>query len=95
MAERLRLEVVYALADRQWLVALELASSSTVSDAILASGLMTELGLTDPVDAGIHGRRVSADTPLRHGDRVELYRGLHFDPMESRRRRAAKSQRAR
>lgn len=95
MAEALRVEVAYALADRQWLVAIELTSGATVSDAIIASGLISELGLTDPVDAGVHGRRVSADTPLRQGDRIELYRGLHFDPMESRRRRAAKSQRAR
>jgi putative ubiquitin-RnfH superfamily antitoxin RatB of RatAB toxin-antitoxin module len=26
--------------------------------------------------------------PLADGDRVEIYRGLSFDPMESRRRRA-------
>ncbi|WP_195846919.1 RnfH family protein, partial [Bordetella pertussis] len=29
-----------------------------------------------------------ADAPLADGDRVEIYRGLSFDPKESRRRRA-------
>ncbi|WP_195843344.1 RnfH family protein, partial [Bordetella pertussis] len=30
----------------------------------------------------------AADAPLADGDRVEIYRGLSFDPKESRRRRA-------
>ena len=37
---------------------------------------------------GVFGRAVEAGTPLADGDRVEIYRGLSFDPKESRRRRA-------
>jgi putative ubiquitin-RnfH superfamily antitoxin RatB of RatAB toxin-antitoxin module len=33
---------------------------------------------------------VPRTTPLRDGDRVELYRPLTVDPKEARRRRAAK-----
>jgi putative ubiquitin-RnfH superfamily antitoxin RatB of RatAB toxin-antitoxin module len=43
------------------------------------------------LEIGVYGRRCEADTPLCDGDRVEIYRPLNFDPMESRRRRAAKA----
>ncbi len=38
---------------------------------------------------GIFGKKKTADTVLRDGDRVELYRALLADPKESRRRRAS------
>lgn len=41
------------------------------------------------LSCGIYGRLVQVDEALSDGDRVELYRPLHFDPKESRRRRAA------
>jgi len=37
---------------------------------------------------GIFGKRVSLETRLADGDRVEIYRPLAMDPKESRRRRA-------
>lgn len=37
---------------------------------------------------GVFGKAQAADAPLADGDRVEIYRGLSFDPKESRRRRA-------
>ena len=37
---------------------------------------------------GVFGRAVRPDTALNDGDRLEIYRGLTFDPKESRRRRA-------
>ncbi|MEZ5467693.1 MAG: RnfH family protein [Lysobacterales bacterium] len=92
MAETVRVEVAYALAERQWLLPMLVAEGSTAIEAVVASGILELAGIKAPLDLGVHGRRVSEDTPLRAGDRVEIYRGLHFDPMESRRRRAAKSQ---
>lgn len=92
MAEHLQVEVSYALAERQWLIRLQLPAGSTVNDAVLASGLLQLAALTPPLDTGIYGKRVAADTCLCQGDRVEIYRNLNFDPMESRRRRAAKAQ---
>lgn len=95
MAESVRVEVAYALAERQWLLPLLVADGTTAIEAVVASGILELAGIKAPLDLGVHGRRVAQDTPLRAGDRVEIYRGLNFDPMESRRRRAAKSQNGR
>lgn len=92
--EMLRVEVVYALPQRQWLLSLELTPGASVRDAIVASNILALVpGLNpDPEawaeDVGIFSEAVSLDTRLRDGDRVELYRPLQIDPKESRRRRA-------
>lgn len=91
--ESIQVEVSYALADRQQLLALRLPQGSSALDALIASGLIEAEGLLPPFDLGIYGRRCTAQTLLSDGDRVEIYRPLRFDPMESRRRRAAKAQR--
>jgi len=88
VAERIVVEVSYALPQRQWLVRVELAAGSTAEQAWQASGLAEHA--PDPPDLGIHGLACTAGTPLREGDRVEAYRPLVFDPKESRRRRAVK-----
>lgn len=87
----LRVEVAYALADRQWLVAVVVPAGACVRDAVNVSGLVDAAELSEPLDFGVFGRRCAPETALRDGDRVEIYRALSFDPMESRRRRAAKA----
>jgi len=87
-------EVAYALPDHQQLIALELPQGATVDDALIKSGLLESAGAGLDLRFGIFGQRCERDRPLAHGDRVEIYRRLHFDPMESRRRRAAKAMRA-
>lgn len=83
----MRVEVVYALAQRQDRVLLDLAPGSTVREALEASGrLHVEF---DRV--GVWGRRVSPETVLRDRDRVEIYRSLVADPKEVRRKRAAQA----
>lgn len=92
MADALQVEVVYARPERQEVVRLELAVGSTVEQAVLASGLLErhpEISLAAS-KFGIFGAKASRLTPLRSGDRVEIYRPLLVDPRESRRRRAAK-----
>jgi putative ubiquitin-RnfH superfamily antitoxin RatB of RatAB toxin-antitoxin module len=86
----LRIEVVYALSDRQSRVRLELPPGATVGDALEAvcdrepfAGL--ELA-TLPV--GIYGERVGRERVLADHDRVEIYRPLLLDPVEARRRRS-------
>jgi len=86
----LRVEVAYALPERQWLLTVELSAGASAADAVHASGLCGLAELAQPLEVGVFGRRCAADTPLLDGDRVEVYRPLSFDPMESRRRRAAK-----
>jgi len=91
----LRVEVVYALPDRQYVLSVHLPAGATVAEAISASGICNQHPEIDlarqPV--GVFGHRVSLDRPLRPDDRVEIYRPLASDPKTSRRRRAAKRKR--
>ena len=41
------------------------------------------------INRGIFGKLTKLDTPLRHLDRVEIYRPLIADPKEVRKQRAA------
>ena len=68
--------------------ALQLPAGATVGEALRASGVLERHPqlATDRV-VGIWGRRTSETTPLRDGDRVELYRPLTVDPKEARRLR--------
>ncbi len=86
----MRVEVVYALPQRQERVSLELAPESTVLDAIQASGLLQRLPQIDIERVGVWGRPGSPQTLLRDHDRVEIYRPLLADPKQVRRERAAK-----
>lgn len=87
----MRVEVVYALPQRQEQVLLELPPGSTVADAIEASGLRERAQAIDLSRTGIWGRPVGPETRLRDRDRVEIYRPLLADPKKVRRERAAKS----
>lgn len=87
----MRIEVVYALPQKQERILLELPVGSTVLDAIQASGLLQRLPPIEFGRAGVWGRALSPQTKLRDRDRVELYRPLIADPKEIRRKRAAKA----
>ena len=89
--EALRVEVAYARADRQFVVAVEVGAGATLADAIAASGL---LGRCPEIDlqtnrVGVFGKLAKLDRVLRDGDRVEIYRPLIGDPKEIRRQLAA------
>lgn len=91
MAEAtIRVEVVYALPERAWRVALRLPAGSAVKDAVRASGLRERLPelASSPLDCGIFSHPCAPDRVLEDGDRVELYRPLLCDPKEIRRKRA-------
>ncbi|MBL8483824.1 MAG: RnfH family protein [Rhodocyclaceae bacterium] len=84
-------QVVFALPQRQEMVALELPPGTTVAQAVEASGLLQrypDLSLARN-KLGIFGKLAKGDTVLRQGDRVEIYRPLIADPKEVRRQRAA------
>jgi putative ubiquitin-RnfH superfamily antitoxin RatB of RatAB toxin-antitoxin module len=91
MSERIRVRVVYAAATAQYVRDIEVAAGTTVSAAILASGIIAAAGLSEPDlrNVGIFGRSVEHAAVLRDGDRVEIYRGLQVDPKQARRLRAA------
>lgn len=86
----IRVEVVRALREEQVLVALDLEEGATAREAVLRSGILAgEPGTAAaPLVLGIYGRVVPAGTPLRDGDRVEVYRPLAADPSSARRARA-------
>lgn len=87
----LRVIVCYPALREIWQRELALAQGATVGDALAASGFAQAFPTVDPWEegVGIFARRVSAQDGVADGDRIEIYRGLSFDPMVSRRRRAA------
>ncbi|MCI1677243.1 MAG: RnfH family protein [Ewingella americana] len=89
----IRVEVVYALPERQYLRTVKLEEGSTVEQAIVASGL---LELRKDIDlksnkVGVYSRPVKLADTVSDGDRIEIYRPLIADPKELRRQRAEKS----
>jgi putative ubiquitin-RnfH superfamily antitoxin RatB of RatAB toxin-antitoxin module len=84
------IEVAYALPDEQIVIALTVPRGTTAREAVELSGLSGRYpGISARACAiGIYGRVVAGDTPLRAGDRVEIYRALLADPKQARRRRA-------
>ena len=89
--------VIYASPDRIWTVNIALSGQPCVADAIHSSDFLSffkEFKL-EQINCGIFGRRVLLTELLREGDRVEIYRGLCFDPKQSRRRRAIHRQKVR
>ena len=93
MDDMLDIEVVYALPERQKLIALQVPAGTTVREAARQSGIT---GFFDGLDIeqapmGIFGKAVDADSHvLMAGNRVEIYRPLLIDPKESRKARAAR-----
>lgn len=85
----MRVEVVYALAQAQDIVVLELAEGSAALQAVAASGLLGRHGLAAAdLQLGILGARIAPGQRLRDGDRVEILRPLALEPNEARRGRA-------
>lgn len=89
--ETIEVEVVFALAERQELVAIALPPGATVGDAIEQSGIAAKFPEQDlsACETGIWGRLVDRSRSLQDGDRVEIYRPLEIDPREARRKLAA------
>ena len=94
-AEKITVEVAYALPDRQKIVALEVEPGCTAFDAAVRSGIADSFAEIDieRADMGIFGNML--DDPrtrvLYQGERVEIYRPMTADPKEVRRRRAAEA----
>ena len=87
----LRVSVVVALKDRQEIIELELPEQSRVSDALEASRVFERFPELRGVEPGIWSRRCAAESLLRDGDRIELYRPLQADPKQMRRSRASRT----
>ena len=93
MSPEIKVEVVYALPEKQYLLKVRLAQGSTVEQAIAASGILelrTDIDLAKN-KVGIFSRPVKLADAVNDGDRVEIYRPLIADPKELRRQRAEKA----
>ena len=90
-------EVVWAEPSRQVLRKVSVAPGTTLREIVQMSGLCVDFpeAAQRRLDLGVFGRRMDPDTPVRPGDRVEIYRPLLADPKESRRSRARAQSEAR
>jgi putative ubiquitin-RnfH superfamily antitoxin RatB of RatAB toxin-antitoxin module len=91
MSDRMIVEVVCALPEKQVVLAVDLPRGASAGDAVHASGIAAHFPDLDIANAplGVYGRRVPREHTLAPGDRVEIYRPLIADPKEVRRRLAA------
>lgn len=86
----MRIEVVFALPERQVLLAQDVPAQATVEDAIILSGIASHFPECDldALQAGIWGHPVDRGREVKEGDRIELFRALEMDPREARRLKA-------
>ncbi len=91
VVETINVEVAYAEPERQLIIPVNVDLGTTIGGAIVQSGMMMEFPELDIENSkvGIFGKASSMETPLKEGDRVEIYRALIADPKEVRRQRAA------
>ena len=89
-----KIDVAYALLERQFLKTLDVKPGASVSEAITVSGVLgefPEINL-DINPVGIYSKKVTLDLVVKDGDRIEVYRALRVSPKEARRLRAKKKQ---
>lgn len=81
--------VCYAEADRQLWLRLEVPEGSTVKHAIELSGVLNQYPSIDlsTQKVGIFGKLSKLDSPVKEGDRVEIYRKITADPQTVKRRK--------
>ena len=87
-----KIEVGYALLERQFLKSLDVKLGASVSEAINLSGVLEEFPEInlDINPVGIYSKKVTLDSVVKDGDRIEISRALRVSPKEARRLRAKK-----
>ena len=96
----IKVEVAYALPDKQELITLSVQQGTTALAAVVASGLTTKypdlningakMGIFSKLLDGKH-LSLPNEYKLEHKDRVEIYRPLARDPKQTRLNRAKKN----
>jgi putative ubiquitin-RnfH superfamily antitoxin RatB of RatAB toxin-antitoxin module len=91
--QTIKVEVAYALPDKQAIIELQVAPGTTALEAAQQSGVTERFDGIDLDNAklGLFGKAVAPGQALREGDRVEIYRPLIADPKEVRKARAARA----
>ncbi len=91
----IQIEIAYATAKQQQIIALEVNAGTTAGQAIAQTslpGTFPEIELSIN-KVGIFGQVVNLNTRLQSGDRVEIYRPLVIDPRLARQERVRKLKR--
>ena len=92
--DSIKIEVAYALPDKQKILRLSVPQGSTVYEGAKRSGIDQFFPSIDfdTADMGIFGKAVKNPKQelLREGDRIEIYRPLLIDPKQARMNRASK-----
>jgi len=91
--DKIKIEVVYGLPDKQKILTLNVNEGLTIEAAILESGItetFTEIDLSIN-KVGVWNRVAKLSDTLHDLDRIEIYRPLIADPKEVRKRRAEKA----
>lgn len=93
----IHIQVCYVTPVLQVLRNLRVPQGTLLSEGVKLSGLLEEIREIDLncCRVGIFGKLKALDTVLRDLDRIEIYRPLIANPMESRRKRANKALRQR
>jgi len=82
-------ELVYIPVDQSPLrVQISFVAGMTVANVLDQSGLLISYPELVGLPVGIFSRIVQLNTQVKSGDRIEIYRSLTLDPMETRRQRA-------
>jgi putative ubiquitin-RnfH superfamily antitoxin RatB of RatAB toxin-antitoxin module len=91
--DQIPISVVYALADRQYVVKLSVPQGTTVAQAIARAKVLERFPdlSTAPLNCAIYGRIVALTRTVVATDRIEILRPLIIDPKENRRQVAAKN----
>lgn len=85
-------QIIFASNPQQiWQRELQLPHALSISEVLQQSGIYQDFPelINNLKGVGVFGLVKTLDDNVADGDRVEVYRELNFDPMESRRRRAA------
>jgi len=88
--EKLNVEIVYALPEKQTLLSFQVEEGTTLDQGIELSGIQAHYPDLDlaTMKVGLFGKLTPRTHVLREKDRIELYRPLLADPKEVRKRRA-------
>jgi putative ubiquitin-RnfH superfamily antitoxin RatB of RatAB toxin-antitoxin module len=88
--DTVHIQLCYALPEKVVVIDIDIEAGCTLEEVISKSGLLAQFPEIDLTQnkIGIYSKLKPLDTVARDGDRIEIYRPLQADPMESRRRRA-------
>lgn len=92
MTNKINIEIVYALPDKQYVIPLCVEVGTTVKQAIALSRIQEQCPEInhDRNKVGIFYQLAELSQTVKAGDRIEIYRPLLADPQELRRRRITK-----